>query len=173
VTGDAAFMLARDHRPPVEAWAAWVDEDDPAAVAGTITVNPRVVSDRHGGWTVVLGHLVPGLGYASFEAAETNVAATGEATVYVFDRAGSWALGEYVPHGAPYESLRCGPRDLWAEIGAARAVWEAAGRPGRDRLGLTVTADGDHRLWADGPDHVLALPDRKNRWNDGVGDENG
>jgi protein-L-isoaspartate(D-aspartate) O-methyltransferase len=158
VIGDAAFMLARDHRPPVESWVAWVDEDDPAAVAGTITANPRVVSERNTGWTVVLGHLVPGLGYASFEAAESNVGAAGEASVYVFDRAGSWALGEYVPHGAPYESLRCGPRDLWAEIGAAWEVWQAADRPGRDRLGLTVTAEGEHLLWVDAPEHVLVLP---------------
>ncbi|WP_067964836.1 hypothetical protein [Nocardiopsis trehalosi] len=86
---------------------------------------------------------------------------SGEASIYVFDRgtaSGSWALGEYAPHEASWETRSAGPRDLWAEIGAARAVWEAADRPARDRLGLTVTADGEHRLWADDPGHVLALP---------------
>ncbi|PSK89928.1 hypothetical protein CLV63_12432 [Murinocardiopsis flavida] len=43
----------------------------------------------------------------------------------------------------------CGPRELWAEIGAARAAWVTAGRPGRNRLGVTVALGGKHWLWVD------------------------
>ncbi|MDA0566352.1 methyltransferase domain-containing protein [Streptomonospora sp. S1-112] len=152
---DAAFMWLRDQRRSADPWHTFVDEHDPATVAGHTRLNPRVVADRDPGWGVVLGWRVPGLAYASFEADPDNHAAAGEATVYVYDRDGSWALGEYVPAGEPYETLRAGPRDLWAEIAAAREVWRAAGAPGRDRLGLTVTAEGEHTLWVDTPGHVI------------------
>ncbi|GAB3214141.1 methyltransferase domain-containing protein [Marinactinospora endophytica] len=159
IVGDAAFMMLRSQRSGHDPWGSYVNEDDPAAVPGETTVNPRWVSDRSSGWWVVLGHLVPGLGYVSFEAEEDEPQAAGEATVYVYDRdgSGSWALGEYSPEGGPFEAKRCGPRDLWAEVGAAREVWLGAGRPGQDRFGLTVTSDGEHRLWVDEPGNVLTL----------------
>ncbi|WP_420161199.1 methyltransferase domain-containing protein [Nocardiopsis sp. CNT-189] len=154
---DAAFMWLRDQRRPIGSWRDFVDEDDPAAAASEIPVNPRVVSDRASGWGVVLGHLVPGLGYASYEAAENDLSAAGEATVYIYDRegSGSWGVGEYTPAGAPYEAQRRGPRDLWTEVTAARTTWEEAGRPGRDRLGLTVERDGRQVLWVDDPTKPL------------------
>ncbi|MDA2814266.1 hypothetical protein O4J56_26695 [Nocardiopsis sp. RSe5-2] len=159
LVGDAAFMVLRDHRPAAVSARSLVDEDDPAARTGSTRTNPRWVADRHPGWQVVLGHLVPGLGYASYEAAEDHASAAGEATVYVVDRdgSGSWALGEYEPGPGPYETRTRGPRDLWAEVAAARTVWERAGRPGRDRLGLTVHPDGRQEVWLDTPDQVLAV----------------
>nr|WP_274614048.1 methyltransferase domain-containing protein [Streptomonospora nanhaiensis] len=156
IVGDAAFMLARSDRPPVDEWRTWVDEDDPDATSEFIALNPRVVADRNPGWSVVLGWAVPGLGYASYEAAPDNHPAAGEATIYVFDRDRSWAVAEYKLPGGMYETRRAGPRDLWAEITAARGAWCQAGRPGRDRLGLTVTATGEHTLWVDTPAHPLA-----------------
>ncbi|GAB3214144.1 methyltransferase domain-containing protein [Marinactinospora endophytica] len=159
IVSDAGFMMLREHRLAPLGIDTFVDEDDPAAVPGETTVNPRLVTDRDAGWRLLLGHLVPGLGYASWEAAEDNVEDAGEASVYVYDRdgSGSWALGEYSPEGGPFEVKRCGPRDLWAEVGAAREVWLGAGRPGQDRFGLTVTSDGEHRLWVDEPGNVLTL----------------
>ncbi|PSK89925.1 protein-L-isoaspartate(D-aspartate) O-methyltransferase [Murinocardiopsis flavida] len=164
LVGDAAFMMLRAHRPEYLGPSAFVDESDPATVNGTTTTSPRWVTDRSPGWAIVLGHLVPGLGYASYEAAEDNTAAAGEATVYVFDRAGggSWALGEYTPASGPYEAKRCGPRDLWAEIGAARAAWVAAGRPGRDRLGVTVAPSGNW-LWVDRPENRISPSESPHR----------
>ncbi|MFC4562363.1 methyltransferase domain-containing protein [Nocardiopsis mangrovi] len=159
VVGDAAFMMLRAHRPDRLGYGAFVDEDAPGVAEGTTATNPRWVTDPHPGWKVVLGHLVPHIGYASYEAAPDNTTAAGEATVYVFDRAGtSWVLGEYTPAGGPYEAKRHGPRDLWAEIAAARDVWERLGRPRRDRLGVTVAADGDQTLWVDGPGNSVISP---------------
>lgn len=157
LVADAAFMVLRDHRPAPVSARALVDEGDPAARTGSTRANPRWVADRHPGWQVVLGHLVPGLGYASYEAAANDLAAAGEATVYVVDRDGSgaWALGEYEPGPGPYETRTRGPRDLWQEVAAARAAWEGAGRPGRDRLGVTVHPGGSQELWVDSPAHVL------------------
>ncbi|MDT0341594.1 methyltransferase domain-containing protein [Streptomyces litchfieldiae] len=45
-----------------------------------------------------------------------------------------------------------GPRDLWAERAPALAAWAEAGRPGPEAYGLTVTAEGAHRLWLGAPD---------------------
>ncbi|WP_420161197.1 methyltransferase domain-containing protein [Nocardiopsis sp. CNT-189] len=152
---DAAFMWLRDQRRPVDDWRDHIDETAPALAAGEVTVNPRVVSDPDPGWGVALGHLVPELAAHTAEASEDNAEAVGEATVRLYDRAGSWGVGEYTPAGAPYEAQRCGPRDLWAEVTAARTAWEEAGRPGRDRLGLTVERDGRQVLWVDDPTKPL------------------
>ncbi|MFE2185688.1 methyltransferase domain-containing protein [Streptomyces sp. NPDC059455] len=45
-----------------------------------------------------------------------------------------------------------GPRDLWAEREPLLTQWRDAGRPGHERYGLTVFADGVHTLWLDEPD---------------------
>jgi hypothetical protein len=47
---------------------------------------------------------------ASFEASEDRPEWAGEATVYVYDLEGSWALGEYTPAGGTFETRRYGPR---------------------------------------------------------------
>lgn len=41
---------------------------------------------------------------------------------------------------------------IWGAFEATYREWEALGRPGWDRLGLTVTPDGRHRVWLDSPD---------------------
>ncbi|MDA2809336.1 methyltransferase domain-containing protein [Nocardiopsis sp. RSe5-2] len=152
---DAAFMWLRDQRRAVDSWRDHIDEAAPGTAAGETALNPRTVSDPDPGWGVVLGHLVPGLVAHVAEAADDATDAVGEATVRLYDRAGSWATAEYTPAGPPYETLAGGARDLWAEVAAARAAWERAGRPGRDRLGVTVHPDGRQDLWLDTPDRVL------------------
>ncbi|MFC7328709.1 methyltransferase domain-containing protein [Marinactinospora rubrisoli] len=154
--GEADFMMLRSQRSrsPFGEWREYVDENDPAAVAGRTRTNPRWIAYRNDGWRLVAGHLVPGVDFVSYEAADGS----GEASVYVFDRGlgtGSWALGEYSPREDSWETSVRGPRDLWAEIGAAWRVWQRAGRPGRDRLGLTVTPEGAQVLWADVPERTL------------------
>ncbi|MFG3285761.1 methyltransferase domain-containing protein [Streptomyces sp. NPDC048111] len=47
-----------------------------------------------------------------------------------------------------------GPRRLWDEVAAAHRWWEAHGRPGFDRFGLSVDRAGQ-RVWLDDPHHVL------------------
>ncbi|MFD6097856.1 rRNA adenine N-6-methyltransferase family protein [Nocardiopsis flavescens] len=157
IIGDASFMVLRSHRSDRRSAMEVVNEESPGAVDATTSVNPRLVAYRNQGWQLVLGHLVPELRYAVYEAAEDRPECAGEASVYVATpQDGSWALGEYVPAGGPYRVKREGARDLWAAVGAAWEVWERAGRPGRDRLGVTVDERGTH-LWADGPEGVLQL----------------
>jgi protein-L-isoaspartate(D-aspartate) O-methyltransferase len=156
--GSAPYMVLRSQRRAGGDVEEFIREDDPddPAVQGTTDTNPRVITHRDPGWELVVGHLVPGIDYASWEAKDES----GEASVYAIDRGGTntWVRAEYTPSGGPYATEGAGPRDLWGEIGAAWEVWQGAGRPGRDRLGLTVTAEGEHLLWVDEPGHVLVLP---------------
>ncbi len=50
-----------------------------------------------------------------------------------------------------------GSRRLWDELEKAHACWGDAGRPVHDRLGLAVTLDGQHQLWVDTPQNVVAM----------------
>lgn len=142
IVDDAAFMVLRSQRPDPRRVRELVDEEAPGVRAGSTDVNPRLVAYRDQGWQLVLGHLAPDLRYAVYEAAEDRPEWAGEASVYVATPDGSWALGEYVPAGGPYSTKRAGPRDLWAEIGAAWEEWTRWGKPGRDQLGVTVDQEG-------------------------------
>ncbi|OAL11178.1 protein-L-isoaspartate(D-aspartate) O-methyltransferase [Streptomyces noursei] len=51
---------------------------------------------------------------------------------------------------------QAGPRRLWDEAEAAYRWWEQNGKPGHDRFGLTVTADGQ-AVWLDDPAHSWPL----------------
>ncbi len=64
----------------------------------------------------------------------------------------SWALID-LDRGCVTEG---GPRRVWDETEGLYARLEAAGRPDRDRLGLTVRPDGTQRLWIDAPESATA-----------------
>ncbi len=49
-----------------------------------------------------------------------------------------------------------GSRALWDEAVTGYQWWSDAGRPRRDRWGVTVTAAGQY-VWLDQPDTVIAL----------------
>lgn len=48
-----------------------------------------------------------------------------------------------------------GSRKLWAELEELHHVWDAAGRPNHDQLGLTIDQHGQHQLWQDQPANIL------------------
>ncbi len=65
---------------------------------------------------------------------------------------GSWAYQTVTPQGLVTQG---GPRLLWTELEAALDDWERLGRPGRTRLGLTVTPRRQ-LLWLDDPTNIIA-----------------
>ena len=68
-------------------------------------------------------------------------------------RDGSWcAVGMQADVAGKREVRQEGPVNLWDEFEATHRTWDRLGRPGWDRLGLTVTPDGLHRVWLDDPD---------------------
>lgn len=74
------------------------------------------------------------------------------------DDGGSWASVDYVPGRVEFVVEQWGSRRLWDEVEAAYMRWLSLGRPGRDRIGLTVSPDGQ-AVWLDSPDRVLTPPD--------------
>jgi protein-L-isoaspartate O-methyltransferase len=66
---------------------------------------------------------------------------------------GSWCEVRSEPDGDGLRQVRQGgPIRIWDRFERAHRQWRALGEPGWDRLGLTVTPDGHHRLWLDHPD---------------------
>ncbi|GGZ13815.1 hypothetical protein GCM10010387_02330 [Streptomyces inusitatus] len=66
-----------------------------------------------------------------------------------------FGAGVRVIHGDGHDDdearvWQSGPRRLWSEAEAAHRWWENEGRPGHDRFGLTVTAEGQ-AAWLDTP----------------------
>ncbi len=60
---------------------------------------------------------------------------------------GSWAC----LHLADGTVEQYGPTLLWDEVEMLHEQWQQAGAPTRDKFGLTVTANGEHKLWLDKP----------------------
>jgi methyltransferase of ATP-grasp peptide maturase system len=76
---------------------------------------------------------------------------------------GSWAAVRMQPdENGKREVHQRGPALLWDAFEATHEYWDSLGRPNWDRLGLTVTADGRHRVWLDEPDSKVrwTLPHR-------------
>lgn len=65
----------------------------------------------------------------------------------------SWACVMF-RDGGETTVWQSGPRKLWNEVSEALRWWEDADRPGYERFGLSVTADGEHRAWLDSPHHT-------------------
>jgi protein-L-isoaspartate O-methyltransferase len=69
-------------------------------------------------------------------------------TTWLVDRGGSWAMHSQCDDHQEVE--QGGQRRLWDELEHTYHTWTQAGRPGRARLGLSVTPD--HRtVWVDHP----------------------
>ncbi|MCY7342086.1 MAG: methyltransferase domain-containing protein [Pseudonocardia sp.] len=69
---------------------------------------------------------------------------------------GSWARVSLSDHTV----TEAGNTSLWEPVERAYRVWVDTDRPGWDRLGLTVDADGHNTVWLDEPDgeHTWLLP---------------
>jgi hypothetical protein len=66
---------------------------------------------------------------------------------------GSWARVGLADHVV----TEGGVMSLWEPVEHAHRMWEAAGQPGWERLGLTVEPDGRHTIWLDDPGNAVQL----------------
>ena len=74
---------------------------------------------------------------------------------------GSWCAVRMQPDEHGHREVReGGSTAIWAAFERAYGEWAELGRPGWDRLGLTVTQDGRHRVWLDesSSGHTWELP---------------
>ncbi|MFL4906812.1 methyltransferase domain-containing protein [Streptomyces sp. MMS24-I2-30] len=81
----------------------------------------------------------------------------GSYTLWLRDTAvTSWATADHEKGRGEFEVYQSGPRRLWDEIETAYRWWEEQGKPGFERFGLTVDADGE-RVWLDQPDQLVPV----------------
>ncbi|MFI6031879.1 methyltransferase domain-containing protein [Amycolatopsis magusensis] len=73
---------------------------------------------------------------------------------------GSWCAVQMDSDHDRREVRQSGQVRIWDAFETAHSRWQHLGEPGWDRLGLTVSADGLHRVWLDHPDsrHHWTLP---------------
>jgi protein-L-isoaspartate O-methyltransferase len=140
--GSSAFMRLRDQRVKRTHVREYLGGQKwPADGTRSVTaISPESVGD----WPVMfaIGVQVPG----AFPWAETYD--DGSYTL--------WATADYEKDREEFEVYQSGPRRLWDEVETAYLWWEKQGRPGFDRFGLTVDADGE-RVWLDSPDNPVPV----------------
>lgn len=64
---------------------------------------------------------------------------------------GSWCEVGHRADGGAHRVTQAGTHRLWDAVEHADALWQAEGRPGWDRFGLTATPERQH-VWLDRPD---------------------
>jgi protein-L-isoaspartate(D-aspartate) O-methyltransferase len=143
--GSSAFMRLRSQRrrlPPPRAYLGgqrWPGD----GVRGMTALSPDDVGD----WVhmFLIGVQVPSL------FCRVDWGQGGAYRLWLFDmEVTSWATADYAKGRTEYEVTQSGPRKLWDELETAWRWWDAQGRPGFGRFGLTVTPDGE-TVWLDDP----------------------
>lgn len=132
--GYVTFMPTREaHQPQGYELHAGVDPSKGVPVATPIAFS--AVNDYDTGFPTLLSLVMPDLQRYLTNADDWN---------WLIATDGSWV------HAAePNTVTTGGPRQLWPTIVNLWQLWEAHGRPGRARLGLSVTSSGEHTLWVD------------------------
>jgi protein-L-isoaspartate(D-aspartate) O-methyltransferase len=120
-----SFMLLRAQRRPVSRIA------DTTPRVRDLERDPEQLLNPDPGLQVLLNDLV---GATPFRADTQGLLFSGESRATVEDG----------------QVTQIGPRDLWDEAEAVHRVWEQRGRPGLDRMGLTVTPERQY-VWLDNP----------------------
>ncbi len=143
----AGFMMMRSQRHLRGEATSFVHHEDQAETSSTC-LDPRTVAWESYGADLAIGERVPGC-----QSRLTEPGAAGVRTFYLFEtrtREGSWARVDFHPGQPRFPVAQYGPRRLWDEVADAYAWWVEAGRPDRDRFGMSVTAEGQW-AWLEDP----------------------
>lgn len=143
---NVAFMWARSQRPRSQPF----DVEDVRYSASRL--DPLDVQNTHAG-NFTIGLRLPGVWSMEVWAAHDRWS-TGRSEVW---DGISYAHCRYADWDAPHAVAESGPRNLWAELTDAYSWWESHRRPALNRLGLTVTAGGEHRAWLDDPGNAWTI----------------
>ncbi|WP_327696875.1 methyltransferase domain-containing protein [Streptomyces sp. NBC_00459] len=133
--GGSYFMAVRD--PGTTGMP--VHPGRPSATSGRLTALDSAVFAEDDAFRFVLSLAVPDTAFA-FERGDDGAVTAVE--MWAVD--GAWARSE---DGAVRQA---GPRLLWDAVEAAHTLYVENGRPGRERFGVTVTAQAQ-RIWLDAP----------------------
>ncbi|WP_219510166.1 methyltransferase domain-containing protein [Nonomuraea ceibae] len=146
--GFASYMMMRSQRPrPVRPPRGPEDRRHL-----TTRVDPRTIAHAPAGADLAVAALT---GVACHGSAEPDE----DGDLYRMwlsdpEEPGSWAVVDWRPDAEEYEVFQVGDRPLWDEVTDAYFRWVSWGEPGRERFGMTVTADGQ-RVWLDDPGRPL------------------
>ncbi|MGV9311783.1 methyltransferase domain-containing protein [Streptomyces sp. NPDC003691] len=147
--GRPSFMRTRNGRPYRGRLRDFLHHTTDADPARTALDPHRLLRDTDALFAV--GLALPRAWYHLVRADDGS----GETTLWILadDRA-SWASVDHAPGRRDYPVEQYGPERLWDTAEAAFREWERWGRPGRDRFGITVAADGE-RVWLDSEERVV------------------
>ncbi|MGP4001461.1 methyltransferase domain-containing protein [Streptomyces sp. 8N706] len=151
-TGPVQFMKARSQRLPWPRHADYVPESWPgdARRSSTSVSADSLFEGPFGVAEFIIGLLVRDCVHAAHDQGD------GIRTAWFYSLTDtSWAAVRFRAD-ADTEVYQAGPRELWSEVEAAYIWWDTVGRPGLDRFGLTVTAEGE-TSWLERPDHLVPV----------------
>jgi protein-L-isoaspartate O-methyltransferase len=151
-TGPVEFMKLRSQRLPFAGHHAYAPSGVRGAETSSTTLTERVFTGGAFDTAVfAIGLRVPRCTHSVASKRE------GARPVWFYGLDDtSWACAffrEGLPEATVYQS---GPRRLWDEVEAAYGWWEGVGRPGHERFGLTVDAEGQ-TAWLDEPGESAAV----------------
>jgi protein-L-isoaspartate(D-aspartate) O-methyltransferase len=147
-TGAVEFMKLRSQRLVWPRFEEYLPQGFPGDAEVTETGLSPLSAVPDVGFTAApfaVGLVVPGC-------VQTVQRGDGQALVWFIsltDR--SWAAVRWPADDDRGEVYQSGARRMWDEVEAAWRWWDGAGRPGVDRFGLTVRADGTQVAWLDEP----------------------
>lgn len=139
--GASYFMAVRD----TGATGAPAHPGRPSATSGRLTGLDLAEVAGDDAFRFVLSLVTPDTAFASERDGDGRVTA-----VELWGADGAWARAE---DGGVRQS---GPRLLWDAVEAAHELYVENDRPGRERFGVTVTAEGQ-RLWLDVPSRPVPV----------------
>ncbi|ASO21833.1 protein-L-isoaspartate O-methyltransferase [Actinoalloteichus hoggarensis] len=151
--GNLAFLRLRSHQRSL---FGWEPDPDTVAAAEVTTTDVRgkdldmMLNPEKGRFAI--GTRLPGVALV----VDWDANGPGRHVLELDDLATrSYArLDADVTDPAPFTVRQLGPRRLWDEAVDAYDWWYENGRPGPDRLGLTITGDAQ-TVWLDTPETVL------------------
>lgn len=147
--GRAAFMWMRQDRVVLGGLGDYVRPTDQPDKTVT-DLDPQAMFG-HPDVDFAIGVRCPDVSWHRFDAGDGS----GEFTIWLInagDHQGrSWASVDYEGHTV-HNVDQHGPRRLWDEVETAYLRWVDLGQPNITRHGLTITPDGTHQIWVDGPD---------------------
>lgn len=146
--GRSGYMMLREQRAQMRFRPHHEDE----AVSTTTKLDPRSVVNAGEGGELVITALVPDVKLIPIRCTDGTVSVS---LYEIGSPQGAWAVCDYEPGNNEFDVTQYGQRCLWDEVESAFLYWLRLGNPGPDRFGLTVTAEGDHRLWVDEPSRAL------------------
>jgi protein-L-isoaspartate(D-aspartate) O-methyltransferase len=157
----AGFMMMRSQRHLRGEAAGFIHHESDAGISST-SLDPRTLAWESRSAGLAIGERVPGCQSRLIESTD----GTGACSFYLLEtrtRGGCWARVDFLPGSSRFPVAQYGPRRLWDEVQEAYSWWVEAGRPERERFGMTVTAEGQW-VWLDQPgNRVSKAPDTDRR----------